>query len=80
MIRCNQCNNTKIFFEIHVGGYRQHEWTQEVNGRFVFEKSNYDKVDDTLFECGNCHADLSREYRKFLQALFEPYDEKVHGV
>ncbi len=80
MIKCNRCGNTTKFLEVHVGGYRQHGWTQEPNGRFVFEGSNFDKVEDTFFECGSCRADISNQYRKFLQALFAPYNEKDHGV
>ena len=79
MIKCNKCGNEKRFEEVHVGGYRIHQWTQEDNGRFVFDGSNYDKVEDTFFKCCKCGADMSNQYRKFLQALFEPYDEKKHG-
>jgi hypothetical protein len=74
MIICPKCGNKEKFAEIHIGGYRKHEWTQENNGRFIFDGSNYDKVHDSVFECGKCHCDLSNLYRKFLQALFKPFD------
>lgn len=80
MIRCNRCDNTDSFLEVHVGGERRHQWTQESTGRFVFDGSNFDKVNDTLFKCGKCYADNSFQYRKFLQALFEVYDEKRYGI
>jgi hypothetical protein len=80
MIRCTKCNNDKNFLEIHVGGYRKHEWTQENNGRIVFRGSNYDKVEDTHFQCAKCGCNIDDQYRKFLQALFEPYNEKEHGA
>lgn len=79
MIKCNRCGNEDNFLECHLGGERRHLWTQEENGRFVFDGSNFDKVEDTLFRCGKCFADMSNQYRKFLQALFEPFDEKKHG-
>lgn len=79
MIKCPKCGNENKFLEVHVGGYRQHEWTQESNGRFVFDGSNYDKVNDTLFKCGKCNFDMSQQYRKFLQVLFQFYNEKEHG-
>jgi hypothetical protein len=79
MIKCNKCGNEQRFLECHIGGERRHEWTQDESGRFVFDGSNYDKVEDTLFKCGRCYADMSNQYRKFLQALFEPYDEKKYG-
>ena len=59
-----------------MGGYRQHQWTQEENGRFIFDGSNYDKIQDTFLECGECRADMTNQYRKFLQALFQPYREE----
>lgn len=80
MIKCNRCGNESTFLECHMGGERRHQWTQENNGRFVFDGSNYDKVEDTLLRCGKCFLDMSNQYRKFLQALFEPYDEKKHGA
>lgn len=80
MIKCNKCGNEREFLEVHVGGERHHQWTQEDNGRFIFDFSNYDKVKDTLFKCGKCFADMSNQYRKFLQALCEPYNEKKHGM
>ncbi len=80
MIRCNKCSNTKHFVEIHVGGYRKHEWKQEDNGRFTFCKSTYDKVDDTYFECLKCGASVDDQYRQFLRALFENYNENKHGA
>lgn len=76
MIKCNRCGNVKKFIEVHLGGRREHEWTQENNGRFIFDGSNYDKVKDTLFICGMCNTDLGSQYRKFLQALFSLYDEQ----
>jgi ribosomal protein S27AE len=79
MIKCNRCGNTKNFAEIHVGGSRKHEWTQASNGRMIYEKANYDKVDDTSFECGKCGSSMNEQYRRFLQALFEPYNDKKHG-
>jgi len=79
MIKCNRCGNEDKFVEAHIGGERRHQWTQESNGRFVFDGSNYDRVEDTLFKCGKCFTDMSNQYRRFLQALFEPYDEKKHG-
>ena len=79
LIKCNKCGNETKFIEVHYGGYRQHEWTQEPNGRFIFDGSNYDKVDDTFLECGKCKADMTNQYRHFLQALFQRYNEKEHG-
>lgn len=79
LLKCYKCGNDKSFAEVHVGGYRRHEWTQDTNGRFVFDGSNFDKVEDTWFKCGKCNADLNSFYRRFLQALFEPYDEKKNG-
>ena len=79
MIKCNRCGNEESFLECHTGGERRHQWSQEDNGRFVFDGSNYDRVEDTLFKCGKCFADMSNQYRKFLQALFEHYDERKHG-
>jgi predicted nucleic-acid-binding Zn-ribbon protein len=79
MIKCNKCGNENRFLEVHVGGERRHQWTQEENGRFVFDGSNYDRVEDTFFKCAKCFSDMSNQYRKFLQALFEPFDEKKHG-
>lgn len=76
LIKCNRCGNESKFLEVHVGGERRHQWAQETNGRFVFDGSNYDKVEDTLFKCGKCYADMSNQYRKFLQALFEPFSLK----
>ncbi len=76
MIKCTKCYNDKNFIEIHIGGCRKHEWAQESNGRIVFNGSNYDKVDDTHFECGKCGASMNEQYRKFLQALFEPFNIK----
>lgn len=75
MLKCDKCSNISKFSEIHIGGRRVHSWTQEENGRFVFDGSNYDKVDDTLFECSKCHFDMTNQYRRFLQALFQPYNE-----
>lgn len=69
MIKCNKCGNNKIFSEIHIGGYRRHEWTQDNDGRFIFDGSNYDKAEDVIFRCGKCNADMNNEYRRFLQAL-----------
>lgn len=80
MIACPKCGNTKEFVEIHVGGYRKHSWEQEDNGRFVFNGSNYDKIKDTFFECALCHADMNNQYRKFLQALYQLYDEDRDGI
>lgn len=80
MIKCNRCGNESKFLEVHAGGERRYQWSQEEGGRFTFDGSNYDKVEDTLFKCAKCLADMSGLYRKFLQALFEPYDEKKHGA
>jgi hypothetical protein len=79
MIKCNQCGNENKFLECHIGGERHHQWTQDTGGRFIFDGSNYDKVEDTLFKCGRCYSDMSNQYRRFLQALFDPFDEKKHG-
>lgn len=79
MIKCTKCHNEKSFLEVHIGGYRKHEWLQENNGRMVFVGSNYDKVEDTQFACAKCGTTINEQYRKFLQALYEPYDEKKHG-
>lgn len=79
LLKCNKCGNEKKFLECHMGGERRHQWTQDDNGRFVFDGSNYDRVEDTLFRCGKCSSDMSSQYRKFLQALFEPFDEKKYG-
>lgn len=76
MIKCQKCGNTKQFNEVHVGGYRTHQWTQEPNGRFVFDGSNYDKIQDTFFECAQCNSDLTDQYRNFLRALFQLYQEE----
>ncbi len=80
MIHCPKCGNNKKFAEIHMGGARRHEWTQEANGRFVFDGSSFDRVEDTFLKCGKCNLDISNLYRKFLQALFQPYSEEEHGV
>lgn len=80
MIKCNKCGNETKFAEIHVGGYRIHSWTQEENGRWVFDGSDYNKVDDTVFECSKCGANMNSQYKKFLQALYEPYNENKHGL
>jgi hypothetical protein len=80
LLKCQKCGNDKKFAEVHVGGHRRHEWTQEDNGRFVFDGSNYDRVNDTFFYCGKCNADLSNQYRAFLRALCSVYDEGKHGV
>ena len=80
LLKCHKCGNEKKFVEVHVGGERHHQWIQEKNGRFVFHASNYDRVEDHIFKCGECGTDLSGQYRRFLQALFEPYDDKKHGV
>jgi hypothetical protein len=80
VIRCNRCGNMKQFAEVHVGGTRKHEWTQQANGRMVYERAVYDKVEDTYFECGKCGNSLNDKYRSFLQAIFQFYDEKIHGI
>jgi hypothetical protein len=80
MIKCSKCGNNESFCEVHIGGYRKHKWTQDKNGRFVFDGSDYDEVEDTMFRCGKCNADISYEYRKFLQSLFSLYDERKYGI
>lgn len=79
MIKCPQCGNESNFIETHIGGYRKHQYTQESNGRLTFEGSNYDRVEDTFLNCGKCNYNISNQYRKFLEALFQLYDEKKHG-
>ena len=80
MLKCPKCGNQKTFVEVHVGGFREHQWEQQPNGRFEFVRSLYDKVDDHRFVCGECKMDVSNQYRKFLQALFQLYNEKEHGA
>ena len=80
MIKCPKCNNDEVFAEVHIGGYRRHQYTQEKSGRIVFDGSDYDRVDDTVFVCGKCNNDLNNQYRKFLGLLMAVYDEKLHGI
>ena len=79
MIRCYKCGNQHKFREVFVGGLRIQNYTQEADGRIVFDGSDHDKVDDTHFECAVCSCNLNSAYKKFLQALFTIYDEKRHG-
>jgi hypothetical protein len=74
LIVCSKCGNKDNFIEVHSGGYREHSWTQEANGRFIYERANYDKCDNIYFECGKCHADMTPKYRAFLQALFARWE------
>lgn len=80
MITCPKCGNTKSFFEVHIGGARREEYEQQPNGRWEFVGSDYSKVDATNFECGKCGIKVNFMYHKFLDKLFEPYNEKKHGI
>lgn len=79
MITCPRCNNSKNFREILIGGFRRENYEQDAQGRWTYCGSDASNVKNTEFECGDCGTKLNNLYRKFLEALYEPYVEKKHG-
>ena len=80
MIKCHKCDNATSFVEIFVGGARRECYEQQPNGRWEFVGSDYSKADTTEFECGECGTKLNYLYKKFLDKLFELYDERRDGI
>lgn len=80
MIICPKCNNSKKFREVLIGGFRRENYEQLENGRWEFVGSDASNVKSTEFECGECGYKLNHLYRKFLDGLYEVYEEAKHGV
>ncbi len=69
-IVCPDCGNDSDFFEVADGVIITTQYIQNSDGSFSQAGDESQVLGEIKFFCGECNADLSQFYQRFLEMLF----------